>query len=54
MSSLLKTHIQTTPYDKLGTLVENRRIIDLNNCQLNLFETHQTATKVELQFDALQ
>lgn len=53
MSSLLKSHVQTTPYDELGTLVENRRIIDLNNCQLNLFETHQSATKVELQFDDL-
>lgn len=35
---------------KLMSLVENRTIHTLNNAELNIFETHQQATQVLLQF----
>lgn len=38
---------------KLSSLVENRQIYDMASCQLNVFETHQEAAQVELQFDDL-
>jgi len=35
----------------LSTLVENRTIYTCSNAELNLFETHQAAEKVQLHFD---
>ncbi|MBC5991685.1 AraC family transcriptional regulator [Pontibacter cellulosilyticus] len=34
----------------LYTLVENRSIYTMDNCELNVFETHKRAAEVELQF----
>jgi len=43
--------INTTPYDKLKTEVENKTTYVLNNCSLNIFETHKKAEKVRLTFE---
>lgn len=40
------------PHD-LKTLVENRTTYTLDNCELNIFETHQAAEKVNLVFGDL-
>ena len=40
------------PHD-LKTLVENRTTYTLDNCELNIFETHQSAEKVNLVFGDL-
>lgn len=53
MKPQLLKGIQTTQYSKLQTLVENRTSIDMSRCQLNVFETHHTAEKVDLVFDDL-
>ncbi len=39
--------------NNLQTLVENRTTYTLDNCELNIFETHQTADKVNLVFGDL-
>ena len=39
--------------NNLETLVENRTTYTLDNCELNIFETHQTADKVNLVFGDL-
>jgi AraC-like DNA-binding protein len=36
--------------EQLSSLVENREIYCLKSCELNIFETHQVAENVELQF----
>lgn len=53
MKSTLRTHVEATALDNLGSLVENRQTFDMKSCQLNLFETHQKAAQVELLFDDL-
>ena len=53
MKAHLLASIPTTPESHLNTLVENRTSIDLSHCQLNVFETHKAAEKVDLVFDDL-
>lgn len=43
-------HIDLTHPKYLQTLVENRRIFNLNNCELNVFESYQQAYRVPLTF----
>ena len=43
-------HIDLTHPKYLQTLVENRRIFNLNNCELNIFESYQQAYRVPLTF----
>lgn len=45
--------VSLTPSTALPTLVEHRRIVDMETCQLNVFETHAAASRVHLQFDNL-
>lgn len=49
---LLK-HIQLTPQKNLLTDVENRRVYNLNRCELNVFETYRSSEKVQLTFNDL-
>lgn len=53
MKAHLLASIPTTPESQLKTLVENRTSIDLSHCQINVFETHNTAEKIDLVFDDL-
>lgn len=39
-----------TPERQLKTLVENRTAFNFNNCELNIFETHQRSERVRLNF----
>lgn len=39
-----------TPERQLKTLVENRTAFNFNNCELNIFETHQRSERVLLNF----
>ena len=39
-----------TPYEGLQTLTENRRIFNLKNCELNVFETNETSYNIPLTF----
>jgi AraC-like DNA-binding protein len=43
-------HIDLTHPKYLQTLVENRRIFNLNNCELNIFESYQQAWRIPLTF----
>lgn len=38
---------------KLSSLVENKTSFNLNNCEFNIYETHQSAFGVKLHFDHL-
>ncbi|MBL7756528.1 MAG: AraC family transcriptional regulator N-terminal domain-containing protein, partial [Chitinophagaceae bacterium] len=42
--------IDLTQPRHLQTLVENRRIFNLENCELNVFESYQEAYRVPLTF----
>jgi AraC-like DNA-binding protein len=42
--------IDLTPARQLQTLVENRRVFNLTNCELNIFESYQEAYRVPLRF----
>jgi len=43
--------ISLTPGRQLNTLVENRRVFNLKNCELNVFETYERSYDVPLAFD---
>ena len=45
--------IDLTPPKQLQTLVENRRVFNLNNCELNIYESYQKAFGVPLTFSDL-
>jgi len=45
--------IATTEHNQLKTLVENRTVFNLNNCELNLFETHLKSYHIPLTFNDL-
>jgi len=45
--------IDLTPQKQLQTLVENRRVFNLNNCELNIYESYQRAFGVPLTFKDL-
>ncbi len=47
----LLEHIELMPSRMLKTLVENRRVFNLNNCELNVFECFETAWAVPMQFN---
>ncbi|MFY0256354.1 helix-turn-helix domain-containing protein [Chitinophaga sp. 30R24] len=42
--------IALTPQQHLQKLVENRQVFNLNNCELNVFESYQQAWRVPLSF----
>ena len=44
---------QLTNVSSLKTLVENRTIYNLQNCELNIFETYQQSDLVSLKFNDL-
>lgn len=44
-------YINLTKPDHLQNLVENRRVFNLNNCELNVFETYEQAFNVPLVFN---
>ena len=45
--------IDLTPKKQLQTLIENRRVFNLNNCELNIYESYQQAFGVPLIFNDL-
>lgn len=52
-SSLIPVVPALTHQNSLKTLVENRTIYNLENCELNLFETYEKSERVALQFNEL-
>ena len=42
--------VALTPEKRLQTLIENRTVFTLNNCELNVFQTQQSAALVPLRF----
>ena len=45
--------IDLTPPKQLQTLIENRRVFNLNNCELNIYESYQKAFGIPLAFKDL-
>ena len=45
--------IELTPTKQLQTLIENRRVFNLNNCELNIYESYQEAFGIPLAFSDL-
>jgi AraC-like DNA-binding protein len=45
--------IDLTPPDQVQTMIENRRVFNLNNCELNIYESYQKAFGVPLTFSDL-
>jgi AraC-like DNA-binding protein len=45
--------IDLTPPGQLQTMIENRRVFNLNNCELNIYESYQKAFGVPLTFNDL-
>lgn len=45
--------VTLTPQHDLKTLVENRTVFNFNNCELNIFETHQASEQVWLRFQGM-
>ena len=45
--------IDLTPSKQLKSLIENRRVFNLNNCELNIYESYQKAFGVPLAFKDL-
>jgi AraC-like DNA-binding protein len=45
--------IDLTPPNQLQTMIENRRVFNLNNCELNIYESYQKAFGVPLTFNDL-
>lgn len=50
---ILPSSPKLTNENKLKTLVENRTVYNLENCELNLFETYQKSELVPLKFNDL-
>ena len=45
--------IELTPAKDIQSLVENRRVFNLNNCELNIYESYKQAYRVPLKFSDL-
>lgn len=45
--------IELTPQNQVQTMIENRRVFNLNNCELNIYESYQKAFGVPLTFNDL-
>jgi len=45
--------IDLTPPNQVQTMIENRRVFNLNNCELNIYESYQKAFGVPLTFNDL-
>ena len=45
--------IDLTPQNQVQTMIENRRVFNLNNCELNIYESYQKAFGVPLAFKDL-
>lgn len=51
MNKYVPTNIPLTRMQDLSTLVEHKRVSSFADCELNVFETHAIADRVELRFD---